>query len=139
MKNKFVKILFLAIGCFTSCQKEPLQRDNVMDVNFDNNNGEYAYPHISDGSIGDVYSNGATYTGNVFADGGSPVTERGVCYNFSGNPSVSFYAIKSGIGTGNYECILDGLLPGYTYYLRSYAVNARGTVYGHEINFTTPF
>ncbi|MBK7852138.1 MAG: hypothetical protein IPJ66_13695 [Bacteroidetes bacterium] len=137
MKKKILLLLAFFTGVLSSCEKEPLQRDNVMDEFPDNSNGHYAFPNVSDGSVSGIYANGAIFDGKVVSDGGSAVTARGICYNYSGNPSLAFYTIQSGGGTGDYRCILEGLLPGYTYYLRAYATNALGTVYGYEISFTT--
>ena len=139
MRKIYVIILVIILySCFLSCEKEPLKHDNVMDENLTNSNGIYSFPFISDGSMSDVYANGATFNGSVNSDGGSVVIEKGICYNFSGNPSINFNKVDVGHGTGDYKCILDNLLPGYTYYVRAFATNASGTVYGHEINFSTP-
>ncbi len=137
MKPKLTILIVLLTGLFSACEKEPLIRDNVLDEFLDNSNGHYAFPNVSDGAMSGIYANGAIFDGKVVSDGGSAVTARGICYNYSGNPSLAFYSIQSGGGTGNYRCVLDGLLPGYTYYLRAYATNALGTVYGNEISFTT--
>ncbi len=120
---------------FISCEKSSLERTNPFDEN--GTTAGTGYPEISDGSVEGVYSNGAVFYGEVISQGASEVYERGVCYNFSGNPSLSFMRISAGGGTGNYECVFSGLLPGHTYYLRAYATNEKGTVYGNEVRFVT--
>ena len=85
-----------------------------------------------------VAYNSATVGGNVTDDGGATVTERGICYSTSGNPTISDITKTSGSrGTGYFTCILTDLQNETTYYARAYAVNAKGTAYGEEVSFTT--
>jgi uncharacterized protein (TIGR02145 family) len=80
----------------------------------------------------------ATSGGNVSADGGAAVTARGVVWATSTNPTIALSTKTSnGTGTGTYTSSLTGLAPLTTYYVRSYATNSVGTVYGAQISFTT--
>jgi hypothetical protein len=79
----------------------------------------------------------ATAGGNIISDGGSTVTARGVCWNTSTVPTISNSKTTDGNGTGTFTSSLTGLLPATVYYLRAYATNATGTVYGNEVTFTT--
>ena len=79
----------------------------------------------------------ATVGGNVTSDGGASVTERGICYSTSANPTTSNTKVANGIGTGSFSCNLTDLQDGITYYARAYAVNAKGTAYGEEVSLTT--
>ncbi len=79
----------------------------------------------------------ATAGGNITSDGGSAVTARGVCWGTSTGPTTASSITANGIGTGTFTSSLTGLIPGTTYYLRAYATNANGTVYGNEVTFTT--
>lgn len=73
--------------------------------------------------------------GNVTADGGSTVTDRGVCWNTSGTPTTSDSKTSDSSGTGVFTSSITGLRPGTTYYVRAYATNSVGTSYGSELNF----
>ena len=78
--------------------------------------------------------------GNVTSDGGASVSERGVVYSLSANPSIadlSSTIVRSGSGTGAFTCNLSNLQAGTTYYVRAYAINNKGTAYGDEVSFTT--
>ena len=75
--------------------------------------------------------------GNVTDDGGTTVTERGVCYDVLPNPVYSDSHLMIGTGTGVYSSTLSGLSPNKTYYLRAYAINSKGIAYGNEITFKT--
>ncbi len=76
----------------------------------------------------------ATVTAVVENQGTSGVTERGVCYGTSPDPTVADSKVAaSGAGAG-YTCSLDGLAAG-TYYVRAYATNGAGTSYGNQLTF----
>jgi hypothetical protein len=81
--------------------------------------------------------NTATAGGNITSDGGASVTARGVCWSTSTSPTTAGSITTNGIGTGVFTSNLTGMIPGTTYYLRAYATNANGTVYGNEVSFTT--
>lgn len=82
-----------------------------------------------------ITSSTATTGGTITADGGASVTSRGVVYGTSSLSST--FSATSGTGTGTYTVSLTGLTPATTYYVRSFATNSVGTVYGTETNFTT--
>ncbi len=75
--------------------------------------------------------------GNVNADGGLPVTERGLAYSTSQNPTTSSSTVQSGTGTGSFTANMTGLSAGTTYYVRAYATNGIGTGYGPQVSFMT--
>ena len=75
--------------------------------------------------------------GIVESDGGSPVTARGLCWSTSSNPTTAGEHTLDGSGLGFFPTYLTGLTPGTPYFIRAYAANSMGTVYGKERNFTT--
>lgn len=79
----------------------------------------------------------ATSGGNIINDGGAPITERGVCWSSSFNPTVANSKTSDGTGIGSFISNLTGLMPNTTYYVRAYATNSVGTAYGNEISFRT--
>jgi formylglycine-generating enzyme required for sulfatase activity len=86
----------------------------------------------------EVLSNSeARLGGEVTSDGGDPVTERGVVWNTGGTPTLSDNKIAIGTGTGSFSTVLDSLTANTTYYVRAYATNSLGTVYGSEQSFVT--
>lgn len=68
-----------------------------------------------------------------------PVTEYGVCYSESPNPTVySLHIAEVGtLTSGYYSSKLTGLLSGTSYHVRCYVKNAVGYDYSEEIFFTT--
>ena len=80
----------------------------------------------------------ATSGGNITNDGGAAITERGIVWSTTANPTVSLTTkTASGTGTGTFSSNLTGLTANTTYYVRAYATNSRGTFYGNEITFRT--
>ena len=84
-----------------------------------------------------VSFNSATTGGTVVDAGGASVTDKGVCWNTSINPSTDDDFLSEGSGTGDFSIQITGLSASTTYYLRAYAINSKGTAYGGEIHFTT--
>jgi uncharacterized protein (TIGR02145 family) len=79
----------------------------------------------------------AVVGGNVTDNGGSPVTQRGVCYSTSPDPSYFSSRLVIGSGSGSFATTLSGLSSNRTYYLKAYAINVKDTAYGNEISFKT--
>jgi uncharacterized protein (TIGR02145 family) len=75
--------------------------------------------------------------GNITNDGGSLITQRGICYSTSPSPTTANTVIISGSGTGTFTSNITGLTATTTYYVRAYATNSAGTAYGNEVSFTT--
>ena len=97
----------------------------------------YSLPTVVTLSASNISSTSASVGGNVTSDGNSAVTERGVVYSTSSNPTTSNTKKVSGKGTGSYSVELSNLSEGTTYYVRAYAINSKGTAYGEEVSFTT--
>ena len=94
-------------------------------------------PTLTTTSISNITQTTATSGGNITSDGGSSVTERGVCWSTSPTPTTSDSKTSDGIGTGTFLSNLAGLTANTTYYVRAYATNTVGTAYGNEESFTT--
>jgi uncharacterized protein (TIGR02145 family) len=76
--------------------------------------------------------------GNIINNGGAHISERGVCWSTSHNPTIEDAKTVNGTGTGIFIDTITGLTPENTYYLRAYATNGAGTGYGDEQTFSTP-
>jgi hypothetical protein len=75
--------------------------------------------------------------GTVNNPGILPVTARGICWNTATGPTTSNFVTNEGSGAGTFSSTLYALKPSTLYYIRAYAINALGTVYGNEITITT--
>ena len=97
-----------------------------------------AVPTINTNSITAITNTTATGGGNVTADGGATVTARGICWSTSTNPTIALTTkTTDGSGTGSFTSSMTGLTANTTYYVRAYATNSVGTVYGTQQTFTT--
>ena len=78
-------------------------------------------------------------SGGTLIKNGGLNTTRGVCWNTSSQPTInnSKTIDGTGTGTGDFTSNLTGLTPKTTYYVRAYATNSHGTVYGNEKQFRT--
>lgn len=92
---------------------------------------------LSTTTVYSITSTTATCGGNITDDGGGTILSRGVCWNTSPNPTIANSKTTDGTGNGFFSSSLTGLTPGTIYYVRAYATNSAGTVYGTDISFTT--
>ncbi len=68
----------------------------------------------------------------ISSDGGYQVTSRGICYNHTGSPTISNTCVTNGTGTGTFTISLPISRTQGTYYIRAFATNTNGTVYGND-------
>lgn len=66
---------------------------------------------------------------------GSGITQKGLCWSTSQNPTIYNYHVESGTGEGVISGYLSSLTPSTVYFVRSYATNEFGTAYGPELSF----
>lgn len=93
---------------------------------------------VTTGSAGSISAVGAIISSNdVTGDGGAAITERGVVYGTSANPTLSNSKQVVAGTTGTFSATLGGLSNSTSYYVRAYATNSVGTTYGSQIDFTT--
>ena len=100
-------------------------------------------PAVSTSTSSSITSTSATVSGKLISDGinttfnASSVTEVGICYGTSNDPTISDSKKTTTIALGNFSVNLTGLTSNTTYYYRTYATNANGTQYGEVKSFTT--
>jgi hypothetical protein len=92
---------------------------------------------LSTDSVTGVTINAAVCGGNISNDGGSPVTERGICWNTTGSPTRNGSFLSLGSGNGSFSGTISGLNSSIIYFVRAYAINANDTAYGNEVSFIT--
>ena len=94
-------------------------------------------PLIITSSIANITGNSAFSGGDITSDGGAQITQRGVCWSTSPNPTTSDNITVNGIGIGSFTSNITDLAINTTYYVRAYANNSAGTSYGNQESFTT--
>jgi hypothetical protein len=95
-------------------------------------------PVVSTSVVSSIEETTAQSGGNVLNEGASSVTARGVVWSTSENPTLADNVVTdAGTGAGAYTSSITGLTGATTYYVRAYATNTNGTVYGNQQSFTT--
>ena len=86
----------------------------------------------------DVVNGRAQFNGTITEVGSSIYSEKGFCYNTSGEPTVSDtkYTV-SGTSGGDYYYSCAGLATNTTYYVRAYAIQNDKIYYGTSVSFNT--
>ncbi len=110
------------------------QKTRALPVRCVLNKKEVTLPVLSNVEIPEetITDNSASLSATVAIDGGSDITERGFCWNTTGNPTVSNNKIVMGSGTGKIATVFKDLIEA-TYYLRAYAINEKGTAYSKDV------
>ncbi|NTW31629.1 MAG: T9SS type A sorting domain-containing protein [Bacteroidetes bacterium] len=107
------------------------------DLSFTTTGGSAAIPTVITTGAYAITTSSASSGGDVTADGGSPVTARGVCWSTNPNPDLSAPHSIDGNGTGTFISSITGLTANTSYHVRAYATNSTGTAYGNDVSFTT--
>jgi len=112
------------MASIVGCQSGPLAPE--LDV-----------PIVTADVFGQIAPTSATIIASVRSDGGSAVTERGLCFSTTEYPTKRNECIESGSGLGEFSVTLTGLSTGTAYFARAYATNKAGTRYSSHAIFKT--
>lgn len=94
-------------------------------------------PVVTTSAASDIGHITATLGGNVTDAGGGTVSQRGVCWNTSTNPTTSNSKAAATGTTGAYTVSATGLTKNTLYYARAYVTTENSTTYGSVVTFTT--
>lgn len=77
--------------------------------------------------------------GSIDNNGGSPVTQYGVCWSTLVNPTTADSKTTDGASDviGDFLSLMTGLTAATLYHVRAYGTNSTGTGYGADVTFTT--
>lgn len=128
MKNNLALVILIGTLAFAACKKES-----------SSSGGQQArLPLVTSLQVVSVSSTSAVCVANVNSDGGSALTNVGICWGTQSNPTLIDNSQKNGTSLGAFIQTISGLNPGTTYHVRAYATNKSGTSYSDEQTFTTP-
>lgn len=124
--KKFINIitLFFALCFMWSCLDEPTV---------------YPLEVTTDDNV-EFIQGGVKLRGTISSNGSRCTVDRsGFCYSLTPNPTIlnRVYVTKSSGNTGVITGEITNVLESTTYYVRAFAQNITGVVYGEEIKFTT--
>lgn len=94
-------------------------------------------PIVSTSVGSSITSTSALIGGTVSSEGASTITQRGVVWSNSPNPTLSDNYSSNGNGIGVFSSSITGLNPSTKYYVRAYAINSFGTSYGNQVEIQT--
>lgn len=94
-------------------------------------------PLVSTVAASGISVNQITSGGTITSDGGGTISDKGVCYGSSANPTTADSKVSGGTGVDDFTVTLTGLIANTTYHMRAYAVNETDTGYGADVEFTT--
>ncbi len=94
-------------------------------------------PVLAATEVSAVTLNSATSGGDITSDGGEDIIARGVCWNTTGDPTITDSKTTDGKGSGAFTSSISGLQKGSAYYVSAYATNSVGTAYGEPVMFST--
>jgi hypothetical protein len=98
---------------------------------------EATIPVVTTSDVSSVTYFTAVGGGAVTNDGGSEITQRGICWSTAESPTIEDdFSIESGT-TGSFSSTVSQLTPNTMYHVRAYASNGTGTAYGETKSFTT--
>ena len=89
-------------------------------------------------TITNITATSAQVTGSILDNGGSTLSDVGVVYGYSANPTIQDIRISAGASATSFTISLSGLIQNTTYNLRPYAINSKGVLsYGTNVLFQT--
>ena len=94
-------------------------------------------PDVTTAQVTNITTTSATAGGEIISDGGSAITECGVCWSTEGEPTIEGDHIASQVTMGEFSVTVANLTQNTTYNIRAYATNGAGTGYGEVQTFTT--
>jgi hypothetical protein len=97
-------------------------------------------PTVSTAAATSIASASAVLGGAVTNEGGATITQRGVVYSTTPNPTLNdgtSTTVLMGTGGGTFTASATGLRLDTHYYVRAFAVNSAGVGYGDALEFTT--
>ena len=94
-------------------------------------------PTVRTSNVTSITNNSAICGGTVTNDGGSNVTDRGICWSTNSNPTCENNYVSLGMGVADFSATMSNLISNTTYYVRAYARNSVGISYGNQESFTT--
>lgn len=96
-------------------------------------------PTVITHAVTSITSNTAYGNGSMSDIGSPPATQHGVCWNTTGMPTTGDDKTELGEVSqpGSFTSQITGLSPNNQYFVRAYATNGAGTVYGDQVQFTT--
>lgn len=99
--------------------------------------GEAGLPTVTTDTLETLGMTSVWGIGTVRDDGGAAITDSGMCWSTSSNPTIADSRSSWGLSLVHISGWVLGLTPETHYYIRAFATNSQGTGYGDQLEFTT--
>ena len=107
------------------------------EINFSTSENNAA-PTINISEITNVTKDAATININISNTGNAVITNKGVCYSTTSNPTINNSVTNEGVGNDNFSSNVTGLTANTTYYIKGYITLDNGTTkYSFQKQITT--
>lgn len=113
---------FLLLIAITGCSKDEVDEN---------------LPVVTTTAVSLITENSARCGGEIIKEGTSPVSTKGITWSTEPDPTIDDNHTIISDESSTFESELTDLEPETKYFVRSYATNSSGTVYGNQIEFTT--
>tara|TARA_B110000090_G_C13296317_1_gene413991 strand:+ start:42 stop:1079 length:1038 start_codon:yes stop_codon:yes gene_type:complete len=135
MKNLFIAILVLGAILNGCKEKDVVETSNKGIVSTATDLPQVTTLNVT------ITDNTIILAGEVTFTDGDDSTKRAICWNNNGNPRIGdihqqFLDTALGLGTFGVD-VYSQLQPNTTYYVKAFAENSVGEVYGNEVSFKT--
>jgi uncharacterized protein (TIGR02145 family) len=129
----FLLIILLLTGLTTCSKEEPISGDQVIGLVY----------FLTTDDVDFITCVSARSGGYIIDNVGESdaMTARGVCWSTTPNPTTADNKVTDNIypyDPKHFSATIYGLNPCTNYYVRAFATNSAGTVYGNKVSFTTP-
>ena len=125
--NKVMKamaaMMLLTVMCFVAGCNKPENKDDDV--------------RVTTYTPQDVTQTSAVCGGDVIVTQGLSLSELGVCWSTSSNPTAEDSHLSTSNWSELYVCSITGLEPGTKYHVRAYALRGLECYYGDDKSFTT--
>lgn len=120
MKTLSLFLFLAAIPLFLSCKKESVSMPVLTTVPVT------------------MFTERTAMSGGIFTSkGGEVLTELGVCWSTSANPTIVDSVSLAVTSSNSFTCNITHLNFATAYHVRAFATNSAGTGYGDDVSFTT--
>jgi hypothetical protein len=94
---------------------------------------------VSTGSVSGITASSSNIQGTVIEQGEGGIKQHGHCWSETSNPTISIHKTDLGARNtaGTFNSTLVELSPNTQYFVRAYATDNDGTIYGNEVSFVT--
>lgn len=121
MKTRSLLLFLVAVPLLFGCKKE----------------GATSVPVLSTVPVTMFTERTAMSGGVITSDGGGALTEMGVCWSRTADPTTLDTTSLSVTSSNSFTCNMTHLAFATVYHVRAFATNSVGTGYGDDVSFTT--